>query len=222
MKRETLAPIIVGLIKVLTRTEYYGVENVPTQGPIILALNHMSQIDSLLVLCAPARPDVTGFVADKYQKNLFMNWFLNTMEIIWLDRSKADFAAFRAAADVLKTGRALGIAPEGTRSSQSQLLQGKSGTALLAIRTGVPVVPVGITGTNKGIRNTLLLRRPRFTVTFGEPLVFPPLDRDGREEALQRATDEIMCQIAALLPQSYWGFYKDHPRLKEILVERTR
>ena len=219
MKRETLQSIFRFLLTRLARVEFCGLEHLPPSGPIIVATNHMSRMDTLYLFINPARPDITALVADKYQKYPVFNWILNTAGIIWLDRSKADFGAFRLAVDVLKGGVSLGIAPEGTRSTTGQLQAGKQGTALLALKAGVPVVPVGISGSEEYFRRLLTLRRPNLRLTFGPAIHLPPLDRDNREESLQKMTDEIMCRIAILLPEKYWGYYHDHPRLKEMLAD---
>lgn len=217
MKRETLKKIIHFLLDRFTLVEYRGTENIPPSGGVIIATNHNSRIDIPLLFANPVRPDITALVADKYQGNAFFRWFTLTAGGIWLDRSKADFTAFRIAAEVINEGRALGIAPEGTRSN-GNLLQGKAGTVLLAIRTGVPVVPVGISGSDTAFAELRRFRRPTLIVTFGPPLTFPSIPRgEDRDATLQRYTDEIMCQIAVLLPPRYHGFYKDHPRLKQLL-----
>ncbi len=221
MKRETLFKIIKFLMRLLTRVEFEGVENIPAQGGVIIATNHMSRLDIPLLLINPRRKDLTALVADKYQRYPLFKFVVETAEGVWLDRSKADFGAFREAARILKEGRPLGIAPEGTRSNIGKLLEGKAGTALLAYRTGAPIVPVAITGTESGVRDILLLRRPRLKASFGAPITIEPFERDQREAALQRYTDEIMCRIAAMMPEKYWGFYADHPRLKELLEAKA-
>jgi len=218
MKRETLQAICRFLLTRLARVEYSGLEHLPSDGAIIVATNHMSRMDTLYLFINPARPDITALVADKYKKYPIFNWILDVGGVIWLDRSKADFGAFRLATDVLKNGVSLGIAPEGTRSTTGQLIEGKQGTALLALKAGVPIVPVGIAGSEVYFRRLLTLRRPNLRLTFGPPIHLPPLDRNNREESLQKMTDEIMCRIAILLPPQYWGFYHDHPRLKEMLA----
>ncbi len=217
MKRETLQRIVIWGIKTLTETKFIGLETVPATGGVILATNHMSRIDIPLLFTIPARPDITALVTDKYQNYPFFKWFTITAGGIWIDRTKADFTAFRLAAEVIGQGRALGIAPEGTRS-EGQLLEGKSGTALLALKTGVPVIPVGIAGTETCNDSWKHLRRPKLSVHFGAPLTFAPLERATRDAQLEQYTTEIMCQIAALLPEKYHGFYRGHPRVKEILA----
>jgi 1-acyl-sn-glycerol-3-phosphate acyltransferase len=218
MKRETLQRLVRFGIKSLTISEFIGVENIPASGGVILATNHMSRIDIPLLFTIPVRPDITALVTDKYQNYAFFKWFTITAGGIWIDRTKADFTAFRLAADVINAGRALGIAPEGTRS-EGELLEGKSGTVLLALKTGAPVLPVGISGTEACNSEWKRLRRPRLAVRVGRALNFAPLERATREAQLQEYTTEIMCQIAALLPEKYHGFYRGHPRLKEIMSQ---
>jgi 1-acyl-sn-glycerol-3-phosphate acyltransferase len=217
MKRETLQNFVGFLFRTFTRTEYIGCENIPAQGGVIVATNHCSRVDTLLLWGTPSRPDITALVADKYQKYPLFNWVLGVASIIWLDRSQADFGAFRVAADAIKKGACLGIAPEGTRSRNGQLLPGKPGTALLALRTNAPIVPVGIAGTDQAVRGIFTLQRPHLYLRFGTAFHLPPLERDKRSEQMQLYTDEIMCRIAALLPESQRGAYRDHPMLKKIM-----
>ena len=218
MKRETLQKIVIWGINTLTDSKFVGLENIPASGGVILATNHLSRIDIPLLFTLPVRPDITALVTDKYQNYAFFKWFTITAGGIWIDRTKADFTAFRLAAEVIAQGRALGIAPEGTRSD-GELLEGKSGTVLLALKTGVPIIPVGISGTETCNTEWKHLRRPHIVTHIGKPLVFAPLERENREAQLAQYTTEIMCQIAALLPEKYHGFYRGHPRLQQILTQ---
>jgi len=119
----------------------------------------------------------------------------------------------------MKQGGLLVIAPEGTRSKTEALQEGKMGVAFLATKSGYPVLPVAVTGTeDRGIvENLKHFRRSKITATAADLLYIDIPKGEGREEAMRQATDEIMCQIAALLPEKYRGVYADHPRLKELL-----
>lgn len=222
MKSHRLRSIIGFLMKQLTRTEFIGVENIPPEGGVLIACNHMSRLDIPVLFITPNRPEITALVTTKYLKYPLLRWFIVTAEGIWLDRDTADFSTFRKAVEALKQGKALGIAPEGTRSQTAKLIEGKPGTALLALRTGVPIVPVAIVGTEDGMSKLLRLKRPRITAEYGKPIIPPKLDRSNREGQLQNLTDEVMCRIAAMMPQKYHGFYADHPRLKELLAEQKK
>ena len=222
MKSHRLRSIIAFLMKRLTRTEFIGVENIPPEGGVLMACNHMSRMDIPVLFLTPNRPEMTALVTTKYLKHPLLRWFIVTAEGIWLDRDTADFSAFRQAVEALRKGKALGIAPEGTRSQNAKLIEGKPGTALLALRTGVPIIPVAIVGTEDAVSKMLHLKRPHITAEYGQPIFPPKLDRGDREGQLQTLTDEVMCHIAAMMPQKYHGFYAEHPRLKELLAEQSK
>jgi 1-acyl-sn-glycerol-3-phosphate acyltransferase len=220
MDRETLQKIMAGLLTTLARIEFCGTEHLPREGKLIVATNHMSRVDTLLLFINPVRKDLTALVADKYKKYPLFHWILKIGGVIFLDRDKADFAAFRVAVEWINKGVAMGIAPEGTRSSNGQLQPGKPGVILLAQKTAAPIVPVGIAGTETFFSDLRHLRRPKVRLTFGPAYYPPPLDRNNRDESLKQMTDEVMARIAALLPEKYWGYYKNNPRVKQILAER--
>jgi 1-acyl-sn-glycerol-3-phosphate acyltransferase len=215
--RKLLLKIVNGLYKTLTRTEFIGVENIPRVGGIILATNHMSRIDVPLLMLTPYRSDITAMAADKYKKHPIFSIILNAANVIWLDREKADFSALTAARQHLQNGGAIGIAPEGTRSKVGALIEGKAGTALLAARADCPIVPVGVTGTEDAVKRLLSLHRPNLIIRYGKSFKLPPFTQGDRSVWLSMCTDEIMCRIAALLPEVYRGFYANHPRLRELV-----
>ena len=111
------------------------------------------------------------------------------------------------------------LSPEGTRSPTAQLQAAWPGASYLAMKAEVPIVPVGLAGSEdkKFFFNLRRLRRTKVVVRVGEPFTLAPVSGEKREEALKVYNDEIMCRIAALLPAEYRGVYRDHPRLKELL-----
>lgn len=222
MKPNELRKILVWLLKKLTVTEFLGTENIPLTGGVLIATNHMSRMDIPVLFLTPHRPDMTALVTTKYLKYPLIRWFIVTAKGIWLDRDTADFKAFRTAMDALNQGMAIGIAPEGTRSRDAQLLEGKPGTAMLALRAGVPILPVALSGTEDAVTIMKRFQKPHIVAQFGKLIPALQLDRNNREGQLQQLTDEIMCRIASMLPEHYHGFYKDHPRLKELLAENTK
>lgn len=220
IKRSQLTGILRFLMRQLTRTEYVGTENIPKEGKVIIATNHMSRLDIPVLYMNPVRTDLTALIADKYKEYPLFVFLIESAGGVWLDRSKADFSAFRDAITILEKGVAMGIAPEGTRSTSGQLLEGKPGTVLLALKTNAPIVPVGIAGTDEGVQQLKQLKRPKMTAHFGPAFSLPPLDRNNRAAELKRYADEIMCRIAVLLPEKYHGFYAGHPRLNELMHEQ--
>ena len=207
MNRDTLQRIVRFLIRLLTDTEFIHPENIPAQGPVILATNHLSQIDTPVLFANPRRQDATAFVTTKYKHNAFVKWFTNAAEGIWIDRDIADFSAISKATKQLAKCKLLGIAPEGTRSKSGKLQEGKPGTIMLALKTHTPIVPVALTGTQDALKQLSRFRRPHITATFGEAFTLPEFEPRHRSEELKRWTEILMRKIAAMLPEEYRGFY---------------
>jgi 1-acyl-sn-glycerol-3-phosphate acyltransferase len=221
MLRSALRLLVRFLFSILAHIESAGLENIPETGAAILAPNHVSRLDSPLIFIMLKRHDASGLVADKYQKHLLMRWLVKIIDGIWINRESSDFQALRQARTALEKGWLLGVAPEGTRSPTGMLMPGKTGVAFLAEKTGVPIVPIAITGTETFFHKLSHLRRPQLTIQFGKPLKLGSIKRNDRSIALQRNTDEIMCHIAAMLPLSYRGVYSEHPRLLDLLHEQS-
>jgi 1-acyl-sn-glycerol-3-phosphate acyltransferase len=201
------------LVRILLRVNIVGREHVPASGPFLFTPNHLSQVDTPLCLAVIPR-QLRVFAAEKYKRNPFLYVLFETMGCIWVRQFEADHEALREALHHLRRGGALGIAPEGTRSRETHaLLRGRGGASLLASRSGVPLLPVGIWGTETVIRDWKRLRRGSVTVRIGKPYHLDVSARaKGRE--LDAATDDMMCAIAALLPPEYRGEYAAHPRLE--------
>ena len=214
-----IARIVLPLI---ARVELVGFENIPKTGGAIVATNHLGRLDAILGMVLANRDDVIMLVAEKYQAHAFWRWVVEEVDGIWLNRNETDFHALRLVHRRLRQGGILAIAPEGTRSRTESLLPGKSGTAYLAARANVPVLPAAITGTEDRLVQEKLrrLQRLHVTVTVGEPFILSPMDRENRDAYLQAGTDEIMCRIAALLPPRHRGVYASHPRLQALLQEQ--
>jgi 1-acyl-sn-glycerol-3-phosphate acyltransferase len=220
MKRTQLRSLIHFIFKALSHLDVQGRENIPAQGGCILASNHQGIVDAPLVFVLLERQDSTSLVADNYKTKPFLGWLISQADPIWINREEADLDALRQARSFLQSGGLLGIAPEGTRSRTGGLIHAKTGVAYLADKAGVPIVPVGISGTQNGVRRMFTFQRPVFHVQIAPPFHLPPIDRHSRAESLQANTDEIMCRIAAMLPHEQRGVYANHPRLAEILASQ--
>jgi len=216
MNRKQMQNLLGFFLFHFTKVEYQGIENIPTKGPLLMVTNHLGRLDIPLLLANPVRPEITAFVAKKYQKFPFFRCIVNSLNGIYLDRTTADFEAFRKAKKVLKSGMALAIAPEGTRSSTGALAEAKSGAAMLAMQLQIPIVPIGLQGTETATSLLRKFRKPKLTARFGKVFYLPSFNKENRETQLKEATTEIMCRIASLLPEKYRGFYSNHPRLIEL------
>lgn len=218
MKYRTLRAIIRFFMKIITDIEVNGIEKLP-EGNVIVAANHLGRLDTAALLCILDREDIIMPVAEKYKDHPFYGAIGRAANAVWLNRFEADYSAFRQILERMKQGGLLVIAPEGTRSRTEALQEAKMGVAFLASKSGYPVLPVAVTGTEDRVivENLRHFRRSKITATAAELMYIDIPQGKGREEALRAATDEIMCQIAARLPEKYRGVYADHPRLKELL-----
>lgn len=213
--------IIHLIVRLTTRLKLIGLENTPKEGPLIVASNHLGRLDAPLVYIVLDRRDITMMVAEKYKEVAIFRWFVKALDAVWVDRFNADLVAMREALARLKRGGVLVMAPEGTRSPTGALIEARPGASYLAARSGVPILPVAVIGTEDKnvVAHLKRLRRVNVIAHAGKPFTLPPLKSSDREAQLVAATDEIMCRIAALLPYEYRGVYADHPRTAEILLE---
>ena len=220
--REEIAPWMAALAAAfrvglagLTRVRVEGaVDEIPRTGPVIIAANHSSNLD-VPVLGSSLMPRIGRRFQWLGKKELFdwpiVGWVARNGGVHAIDRSAADVDAFRLAARILEEGHVLFVFPEGTRSRDGALGEGRDGVAVLALRTGAPIVPVGVTGSYERWPRGQKLPHPggRVTARVGSPFrladELPPyLDRRAAKTA---ATDLIMRRIAALLPERQRGRY---------------
>ena len=219
--------IIRGLIRFLfnliARVEVRGYENLPKDSSFVIATNHLGFVDVPIAFYALDRWDMFVLIAEKWGKIDLVRWVGKYFNFIFIDRFNPDIKALRRVISLMESNNILVIAPEGTRSRTGALIEAKPGVSYLATKLNRPIVPVAITGTeDKNLFGNLKrLRRSHITLTAGQVFSLPPLPRENRDEVLKRYTDEIMCHIAALLPETYRGVYADHPRLKELLESKT-
>ncbi len=209
------------LLRLLTRVEVRGRENIPASGNFVIASNHLGLVDAFLPFYIVNNNTLVLLVGEKWEKVGIMRWLGKRLNFIFVDRFNPDIRAIREVISRMKQGEVLVITPEGTRSKVGHLIDGKPGVSYLAAKMGFPILPAAITGTFDPIFFGQLkrLRRPRVAVIIGPAFTLPPIPSEERDETLQRYTDEIMCRIAALMPEEFRGVYAEHARLKELLRE---
>ena len=188
--------------RVLLRVRVSGREHVPPTGGVLLAMNHLGGADPVLVIGFAPRP-VTAIGKAEVLAWPVIGTAVRMYGMVPVRRGLPDRAALEAGLDVLRSGGALLIMPEGRESPTGALGPGKPGAAFLAGQTGVPILPVAVTGTRWStvLAHWRRLRRPAVTLTFGEAFCLPP----GAN--CQEATERIMRSVAALLPVEYRGVY---------------
>ena len=194
------------LLVLLTRWRVRGRDNVPSQGPLLIVANHLNLADPPLLGVSLGRKVI--FMA---KKELFysrvIGYFIRGFGSFPVHRGQLDRKALRQAEQLLAQGLALVMFPEGKRSKNAQLQPGFSGSALIAWHSGAPILPVGISGTERIKGAGWLLRRPQITVNIGRPFYLPPVSSKLTKLKLAEHTDFIMERIAGLLPPEYRGNY---------------
>jgi 1-acyl-sn-glycerol-3-phosphate acyltransferase len=207
----TMKHVLLGpLLKLLYRPTTRGVENIPVEGPVILAANHQSFLDDLLLpLMVPGRKVVFLAKAEYFDK-WYLRWFFKRANVIPVRRGrKSADAALRTGVQALQEEKLVGIFPEGTRSPDGRLYRGKTGVARMALEAPAPVVPVAILGTFEALPyDRKIPKRGRVEIRFGRPLDFKrhydtPTDRF----VLRSLTDEVMYEIMLLSGQEYVDEY---------------
>ncbi len=218
-----LRTLIRILAPLFLRVEVHNPENIPATGGCIAAANHLGRLDAIVPYYLITRDDIILLVAEKYERYAIFRWIGRKLDAIFVDRFNADIGALRATLKRLKQGQLLVIAPEGTRSKSMALNEAQQGVVYLAAKAGVPIIPAGAVGTEDKVVKSRWMRfkRAQITVRFGDPIIVPSITVEDREKILALYTDELMCQIAALLPPTYRGFYADHPRLIDLLGDKA-
>ncbi|MEU3711286.1 lysophospholipid acyltransferase family protein [Streptomyces catenulae] len=220
MSRIVLKAILGFVMRVLYRPTVEGVERIPETGPVILAGNHITFIDSLFLSLVVKRPvyfiGKDSYVTGKGVKGRLMAWFFRSSGMIPVDRDggRGGVAALMTGRRILEQGHAFGIYPEGTRSPDGRLYRGRTGIARLTLMTGAPVVPFAMIGTDKVQPDGKGVPRvAKVTVRFGEPLEFSRYDGMDRDRYVLRAvTDEVMSDVMELSGQEYVDVYATKAR----------
>ncbi|HEU0168425.1 MAG TPA: lysophospholipid acyltransferase family protein [Chloroflexota bacterium] len=194
-------PVMASLLWTLADFRLEGREHVPERGPLIVVSNHLHFADPPLV--GGVLPRYIRFMAKQETFKIPWGWlFANLYGAFPVRRGQLDRRAIRQAEDILNRGGALGMFPEGHRSHGKGLQAGFEGAALLARRSSAPLLPVGIDGTE-----AVFKAKPRWPIVVR---VGPPF-QVATGCSLKDATDDLMCHIAALLPDRYRGIYADRP-----------
>lgn len=162
-------------------------------------------------------------VAEKYKENVITRLLAQAVNGIFVDRYHADLNAMREVLRRIKQGGIPVLAPEGTRSPNASLIKGWDGASYIAAKAGLPILPVGATGSGdrEVMERLKRFKRLQVSISVGPTFRLPPLVNENRTQQLADDTDEIMCRIASELPEAYRGIYTDHPRLRELLAEKA-
>jgi 1-acyl-sn-glycerol-3-phosphate acyltransferase len=192
--------------KLLLRRKIDGNNNMPRRGPCIVVANHVNLLDSPLIGISLGRRAYFMAKADLFRSRI-IGWLAEQFGAFPVAKGRLNRRAGRTATELLANGQVLIIYPEGQRSLDGKLGQAYSGAALLAIRSNVPIVPVGIIGTAQLKGKWWFLHRPKITFNIGQPFTLAACPEKPTKEMVNGMTREIMLRIAALLPEDYRGQY---------------
>jgi 1-acyl-sn-glycerol-3-phosphate acyltransferase len=182
----------ITLFKLFYRVFYglkiIGVENIPTQGGVILAANHVSWQDPLIL--AAGSPRTVHFLAKRELFRFPFGPLFHGLKAIPITRGESDRGAIRKCLEILQQGKILGLFPEGTRNKGDQLLPAQRGVSFMALKSGVTLIPVGIVGTHPQHK---LVKRPKLVVSFGKPIPYQAITHGPiAKEEHQKITDKVM------------------------------
>jgi 1-acyl-sn-glycerol-3-phosphate acyltransferase len=198
-----------------------GLENVPPRASFLFVANHLNNADPILLEIAVPRP-VHFMAKQELFRNPVLAWLIRRTGTFPVDRGRPDRSAIRHAEALLANGVAVGMFPEGTRSTTGSMQSAFPGAGLIAIRANVDILPAAITGTEQlslrrptghghddGAKSPF--QRPHVTIRFGSPVKLGAPE-DGSRLNAAAATEAMMIEIAQLLPEHYQGFYRTNPR----------
>lgn len=194
------------LLVILTRWRVCGQENFPKEGPVLIVSNHLNLADPPLLAASLSRK--LTFMA---KRELFQSWISRPIVQAFsfpVSRGTPNKESLKQANITLRNGKPLAMFPEGKRSFEARLLKGFPGSSLIALKAGVPILPIGITGSQAITSIKSVFRHPHITVNIGEPFYLPEVNSMPTRNQLNEATEIIMKKIAALLPEEYQGEYR--------------
>jgi 1-acyl-sn-glycerol-3-phosphate acyltransferase len=194
---------------ILCRIDKRDISKVPARGPLILVTNHINSLEVPLLFVHLQPRKMIGLAKIETWKSKFMGWLFDLWEAIPVRRGEVDLDAVRACLQVLKIGDILAIAPEGTRSFDGRLLRGLPGISLIALHAAAPILPIAHWGGEDFNSNLKKLKRTDFHFRVGKQFYLDPRGEKVNGKIRQAMADEIMSQIAILIPEEYRGQYAD-------------
>ena len=192
----------------LCRIDAPNIEDVPQKGPLIVISNHTGQLEVAVYFGQLATRPITGWAKVESWDNAFLSWLFNLWGLIPVRRGEGDTSALKKAMKALNEGYIFGIAPEGTRNKTGRLKRAHPGAVLLAVHSGVPILPLVHCGGENFLKNLPRFKRTDFHIRVGKPFKLELDVVKMTREVRQQIADEMMLRIAELMPQEYHGEYE--------------
>lgn len=202
------------------RLDARGMEKVPAQGPLIIISNHTGQIEVpvLATLLQPRK--ITGWAKAEAFENPFLRWVFGAWGIIPVHRGEADIKSLKLALRSIEKGLIFGIAPEGTRNYTGKLKRALPGAVTLALHSGATIIPIAHWGGEVYLKNLKKFKRTDFHLRVGEPFTIDTKGAKVSAELRQQIVDEMMVQLALLLPEEYRGEYTEMCKIETQFIKK--
>ncbi len=210
---------IRGLTRILCDVDDSQLVKVPEEGPLIIACNHINFMEIPLVYTHLQPRKVTAFAKAETWDNPLMGMLFNLWGAIPIQRGEADTTAFKLALKALQDGKILAITPEGTRSKTGELGRGLPGIVLVALHSDAPILPLVYYGGERLLDNINRLRRTEFHIRVGKLFRLKHPEQKLDRAVRRKMVDEIMNQLAILLPEQYRGYYADTSKLSNDYID---
>jgi 1-acyl-sn-glycerol-3-phosphate acyltransferase len=205
--------ILIGILRffftLFFKIDAQGLERTPMTGALLAGGNHTRLWEGPLILAVLPRQPLSALAKAEYKGTLIGKFVLEPIDVIYVNRGEVDRSALKEMIKRLKAGYAIGIAPEGTRSKDSKMTQGKEGTAYLLLQTNAQFLPLAIWGHENFPASLKKLRRCPVHVRVGQPFRLENDPNLSRQENMERGTEKLMTAIARMLPPEYRGYYAD-------------
>lgn len=219
LSRRLLNGFVRGVVRLLMDVDVSETVKLPQRGPAILLFNHINFTDAPVFYSHLGHLPITAFAKTETWDNPIIGKMFTIWEAIPLRRNEADLSAFEQAREQLALGKMLAIAPEGTRSGTGQLGPGNPGILLLALRSNAPIIPLVHYGVENLKPNLRRFKRTPFKVLVGQPFTIRQPEGGLTRDVRKQMVDEVMYQMAALLPPQYRGVYADLSKATEEYLE---
>ena len=214
------------IIRVYTRLacriDAPDLQTIPMQGPLIVISNHTGQIEVPLIFAHLQPRKLTGWAKVEAWDNKFLNWVFGVWGLIPVRRGEADMHALKAALRALEKGLILGIAPEGNRNYNGILKRALPGAVVIALHANAPIIPVAHWGGEVFMNNLKHFKRTDFHIRVGEPFKINVNGAKVTAEMRQQIVDEMMVQIAKMMPEEYRGEYTEMSKLPTQFIEPVK
>ncbi|MEA3326652.1 MAG: lysophospholipid acyltransferase family protein [Chloroflexota bacterium] len=207
MKKWFVNTIIKLIAHIILKIDAAELEKMPMEGPAFAAANHVNFLDGPVVISHLHPRPTTGLVKKETWESPILGFLFDIWDGIPIDRSIADFSAFKLAKQALQEGKILAVSPEGTRTENGKMIRAKAGIGILTTQCNYPIIPVAYYGHENFKENFRRLKRTPMIIKVGEPFQIDLGGQPKNKETMQAVADAIMMEIARLLPEQYRGYY---------------